>query len=117
MQDEKFTNNFYAYFPKVRDINDWFSESEKNKKLFLDLDRIIEEENFDVEALFHAVKNWIDYFKVQRELLEKQKWEEADRIGEQVNIYVEQVSEMVYPIYLKMLDFGYPKKSLMYGQL
>ena len=92
-------------------------KTEKAKKLVSDLDRIIREENFDVETLFCAFNNWTSYFKVQRDLLHQQKWEEVDRMGEQMNVYVDQVKDMVYPIYLKMLDLGYPSAMLTHGQL
>src|SRR3989338_2484105 len=96
----KDTDNFHAYFPggfkrpEAYDVEMGEKVPERLARLVSDLDRIIEQYKFDVEAF-------------QRE---KQLWFSGR--GEESRVHCQNIQDMIYPLYLEMLNLGYSKSEL-----
>lgn len=115
MDDSKFMGDFFCYFPGIRERhvrNETIGKTEVGKKIINELDKIIKETNFDIKALNKEMDSQTENFCKWRELFEEGKEVESEKYGQKNQEHANQMKEMIYPIYLKMLELGYEKKDL-----
>jgi len=106
-----YTNNFYGYFPNVGHHR--INPCEFKLKMIHSLDSLLVKNNFDFEKFAREVDLW--QFKMQKvkNLCRCKQSSEIELLRGEVEEHILVVQEMIYPIYLKMLELGYTRKELI----
>lgn len=108
-------NNFQCYFPGgSRRKENWPYEKypEKYKKIISDLDRIIEEENLNVDEI---IKERNQAFELSRKAISRMysRKDEALKLAAESETHAKRIDALIYPIYKKMIEQGYTDEELI----
>jgi hypothetical protein len=112
-------NNFYMYFPS----EGYRKYNNKTKKIISDLDKILEEQNFDIKTFNKIIKKKNEYFNeylpiIKKEIQQKRQLTQGEAkklvrldILEKKNYQL--LDSLLEPVINKMLEKGYKLQDLI----
>jgi hypothetical protein len=110
-----------VFFPEGYLRMDYY-KNEENDKIISEVDKLMTETDFDLErflTLRKAYKNtdfvghMNDLMKMPREEQTREKIEEVSHIGSMSKGLMNQMEEMIRPIFDTLIEKGYARKRLM----
>jgi len=112
---EEDINNFHCFFPGGgRRPDEWPGEKfpEEYSKIVTDLDKLIEQEGLDVEAVKRERKLMRD-LNLRGLGLAYTDLEAGLKLVEESEKHAKQMDKLILPIYRKMLELGYTDDDLI----
>ena|SRR3989344_6467229 len=111
---ERDTNNFIGWFPNGYKRRFNLHKQEPGKSIVKDLDKLLEESNFDFKKFEELSKNRVWNYNQMKLLIfsNNEVTEEAERyykIGKKID---DKIEEMIMPYYNKMVELGYDEHDL-----
>jgi hypothetical protein len=115
-------NNFYMYFPS-EGYRKYNNNNNKTKKIISDLDKILEEQNFDIKTFNKIIKKKNEYFNeylpiIKKEIQQKRQLTQGEAktltrldILEKKNYQL--LDSLLEPVINKMLEKGYKLQDLI----